>query len=260
SIDGLRDSVLAAALAAACAAPAGAGDFAVELPAGLRAGAAGLSGKAPAAAAAALPVFDPGVSPAVKEQMARDLDFVSSIRAAEASRLHREVFGPVAGPAYVRWFASRVKAVGFDAGDDGPTTIAYVLTRKQPWKMWVTRNFVGYAMPQIARVMFMFHEARHTETDRGNWHHAVCPDPFRDEGGREVRGILSGMPMAGKAVCDRVALGSYGSSVVMLKNISKFCSNCAGKARFDAGLYADDQLKRIIDDSARREIKDDLYR
>ncbi|MDD5656974.1 MAG: hypothetical protein PHF00_06935, partial [Elusimicrobia bacterium] len=239
----------------------GAGDFAPALPEPLRRDLAVLksgAGRAPEPAAAALPECDPNVPAAVKEQMARDLDFAGSIQAEQASRLHREVFGSVDGPAYLRWFASRIKAVGFDEAESDPTTMAYVLIGHRPWKMWLTRNFVAYSQPQIARVMDMFHEARHTEPDHGHWRHVVCPTPFLDQDGREVRGILSGRPMAGKAACDREAVGAYGIEVVMQRNIFKYCRTCGGKVRLDADLYAGDSLKRIIDPWARREIMNDL--
>ena len=259
----MKTGIILAAVCVLGAARVGAGDFNPIIPAQLRAGLASLKavgGKAPEIPAPPALAFDPNVTSAIRAQMGQDLAFVGTIRGAATSRLHRDIFGPVDGPVYLRWFGSRVKAVGFDEKDSGPTTIAYVLIRTQPWKMWLTRNFIGYAMPQVARVMFMFHEARHTESDNGNWSHAVCPNPFVGEDGREVLGFLSGQPMAGKAACDRVARGSYGSATIMLKNISKFCANCTEKVRLDAGIYADDQVKRIIDPAARKEMRDDLYR
>ena len=44
----------------------------------------------------------------------------------------------------------------------------------------------------------------------------------------------------------------------MLKNISKYCSNCNDKVKMDAALYADDQLGRIIDAGAKQQMKDDF--
>jgi cyclophilin family peptidyl-prolyl cis-trans isomerase len=54
-------------------------------------------------------------------------------------------------------------------------------------------------------------------------------------------------------------MGSYGSSMIMLKNISKYCTNCSDKVKLDAGIYADDQFKRIIDEKAIQDIMSDLY-
>jgi hypothetical protein len=44
----------------------------------------------------------------------------------------------------------------------------------------------------------------------------------------------------------------------MLKNIEKRCTNCAEKVRLDAGIYADNQLGRIIDEDARQEMLADF--
>ena len=40
----------------------------------------------------------------------------------------------------------------------------------------------------------------------------------------------------------------------------KFCTNCTDKVRMDAGLYADDQFGRIIDEGARQQMINDLYK
>ena len=108
--------------------------------------------------------------------------------------------------------------------------------------------------------MVVFHEARHTETMNGNWPHATCPTPFLDAEGKDKRSIWTGATLAGEPACDRTPLGSYGSSTIMLKNIQKYCDNCSDKVKMDAGLYADDQFGRIISDSARRQMQDDLYK
>ena len=107
--------------------------------------------------------------------------------------------------------------------------------------------------------MIVFHEARHTEDDNGNWMHATCPTPFVDDQGREIRSIWTGAVLAGEPACDDNAYGSYASSMIMLKNISKFCTNCTEKVQMDAGLYADDQLKRVTNPSAAQAIRQDLY-
>ena len=45
----------------------------------------------------------------------------------------------------------------------------------------------------------------------------------------------------------------------MLKNIQKFCTNCTEKVRMDAGIYADDDFKRLISSDAKKAIREDLY-
>jgi hypothetical protein len=108
-------------------------------------------------------------------------------------------------------------------------------------------------------MMVVFHEARHTETQNGNWGHATCPTPFLNKEGKEMRSIWTGASLAGEPACDETPLGSYGSSTIMLKNIQKFCKNCTDKVRMDAGIYADDQFQRIIAEEAIKSMQKDLY-
>ena len=65
--------------------------------------------------------------------------------------------------------------------------------------------------------------------------------------------------LAGEAACDSTPLGSYGSSTILLKNVQKFCKNCTDKVKMDAGLYSDDQYKRITGAEAKAQMKKDLY-
>ena len=106
--------------------------------------------------------------------------------------------------------------------------------------------------------MVVFHEARHTESQNGNWSHATCPTPFVDANGKEIKSIWTGSTLAGEAACDSTALGSYGSSTIMLKNIQLNCTNCTDKVKMDAGLYADDQYKRLVG-QAKTDAGKDLY-
>ena len=203
--------------------------------------------------------IDSNVPAAIQAQLRGDLDFVKSIRGSLGSRLHRQIFGPVDGPTYAEFFASRVKHVGLgNCGSNNAVACVYVV--KNPSKMWLTQNYIRFSHPQIARLMIVFHESRHTETQNKGWRHAACPNPFLDENGKEIRSIWTGSALAGQAACDITPLGSYSSSMIMLKNISKYCASCTEKVRTDAGLYADDQLKRVIDPAARKAILDDLYR
>ena len=50
----------------------------------------------------------------------------------------------------------------------------------------------------------------------------------RDRNGRifdDIVGNITGTPMAGKPACDKTPYGSYGSALIMVKNIQKFCGN-----------------------------------
>ena len=201
--------------------------------------------------------FDTDVPADIQAQMREDLAFINGVQGGSATPLHRQIFGAVDGAAYTQFFESRVSAIGMDGCGDG-NAVACVIPFKNPSRMWLTQNFIKFSHPQIARLMVVFHEARHTEIRHFFWGHATCPDPFLDADGREMKSIWTGASLAGEPACDRTPFGSYGSSAIMLKNIQKFCANCTDKVRMDAGLYADDQLGRIIDAGARRQMEDDF--
>lgn len=206
--------------------------------------------------AAELP-FDDDVPKDVQKQLLGDLAFIRSVSGSGASPLHKQIFGAVDGAVYEAFFKSRVSAVGMSRCGDG-NAVACVMPFWDASKMWLTQNYIKFSHPQISRLMVVFHEARHTESGRGNWSHASCPSPFTGPDGREVRSIWTGAALAGEAACDRTPFGSYGSSAILLKNISNHCDSCTGKVRMDAGLYADDQLGRITDAASRRQMAEDF--
>src|SRR3989338_7923129 len=138
--------------------------------------------------------FDPDVPAEIQAQIRQDLSFIAGILAQTASPLHREIFGPVNGPAYIQFFENRITAIGMhDCG--GGNAVACVIPFIDPSKMWLTDNFSRFSHPQIARMMIVFHEARHTEMENGNWMHATCPSPFRDKNGKEIKSIWTGAPL-----------------------------------------------------------------
>ena len=204
-------------------------------------------------------VIDSNVPPEIQQQLRDDLAFIKGIQGRAASKLHQGIFGAVDGAAYTDFFESRVKGIGMgDCGDSN--AVACVIPMFGHSRMWLTQNYVKFSHPQIARLMVVFHEARHTEMLHLFWSHATCPKPFLGPDGREMKSIWTGASLAGEPACDKTPQGSYGSSMIMLKNIQKFCSNCTDKVRMDAGLYADDQFGRVIDAGARKQIQQDLYR
>jgi hypothetical protein len=203
--------------------------------------------------------FDRDVPQAVQTQVRTDMEFIRGIQGNTASGLHGQIWGTrVDGPTYVKWFEDRVKAVGMNSCGDAKA-VACVIPFMSNTKIWFTQNYVKFSHPQVAKMMIVFHEARHTEKNHGNWGHATCPTPFVDSNGTEVKSIWTGATLAGEPACDVTPFGSYGSSMIMLKNIQKFCTNCTDKVRMDAGLYADDQFKRLIDANAIAQVKKDLY-
>lgn len=201
--------------------------------------------------------FDADVPADIKAQLLADLKFIGTILGGAGTPLHRQIFGSVDGAAYTRFFDTRVASVGMnDCGN--ANAVACVIPFQDPSKMWLTQNYVKFSHPQIARLMVVFHESRHTETRHDNWPHATCPTPFLDSNGDPMKSIWTGAPLAGEPACDVTPFGSYGSSTIMLKNIQKFCTNCTGKVKMDAGLYADDQLGRITDPGALQQMQDDF--
>lgn len=197
--------------------------------------------------------FDPNVPANISAQIGSDLAFVWTIQGTGATKLHEKVFTRVDGLTYIDWFGSRVNTIGFDPDD---RDIAYVTEGP---KLWLGTRYVTWHRPLIARVVVLFHEAWHTESANEGWPHVDCPNPYNDKNGNSVSGI-SVKKLAGfKGACDDKALGAYGVAAIMLKNIQRFCANCTGKVRMDAGLYGDDNVKRVIGSQAVREIRADLY-
>ncbi len=203
--------------------------------------------------------FDSDVPEAIQTQIKQDLKFIGTIQSNTQSDLHKQIFGPVAGVTYTSFFNDRVTGIGLNGCGNG-NAVACVIPFADSSKMWLTNNYIKFNHPQIARMMVVFHESRHTESDNGNWPHATCPDPFLDKDGNSIKSIWTGSTLANEPACDETPFGSYGSSMIMLKNISKYCTNCTDKVKMDAGIYADDQFKRIIDRNAIQEIKNDLYK
>ncbi len=201
--------------------------------------------------------FDPSVPAKTREQLVNDLEFIKTVQGAKASALHRQVFGEMTGANYYSYFDSRVKSVAFDGSMSGGA-VAYVSPFVDATQMVLTKNFTQFDHPQIARLMVVFHEARHTERQSGFWMHAVCPVPFKDSNGNDIKSIWTGMPLAGEDGCDDHAVGAYGSTVVMLKNIETQCESCSEKVKMDAALYGNDQMNRVTNRSARDQIEKDL--
>lgn len=203
--------------------------------------------------------FDKEVPQAVRDQITQDLQFMGQMQGETASALHGQIFGgKIDGAAYVNFFDTRVKAVGMNGCGNG-NAVACVIPFFDSSKIWLTQNYIKFSHPQVAKMMVVFHEARHTERKNGNWGHATCPTPFLDADGSEMKSIWTGATLAGEPACDVTPMGSYGSSSIMLKNIQKFCTNCTEKVRQDAGMYADDQFKRITDASAKEAMKKDVF-
>lgn len=202
--------------------------------------------------------YDSDVPQDIRDQITTDMAFIGTIQGDTSTPLHQQIFGKtVDGPSYTSFFESRVKGVGLDGCGDA-RAVACVIPFVDSSKIWLTPNYTKFSHPQIAKMMVVFHEARHTEVANRNWGHANCPRPFNDETGKEIKSIWTGSSLAGAPACDSTPFGSYGSSTIMLKNIQKFCKNCTDKVKLDAGLYSDDQFKRIVG-TAKDTMRQDLY-
>ena len=187
-------------------------------------------------------IFDSSLPQETKIQIQKDLNFMYSLEGQKQTTFHQKIFGPLSGKSYKKYFEDHIWSIHF--GDCGGNAIACASTRYDK-KITLTENYIKFSHPQIARLMVLFHEARHTEEENGHWSHDVCPNPFLDKTGREILSIWSGSPLAGEPACDATAFGSYGSSIILLKNIAQFCANCSDKVKMDADIYAMDQLIRI---------------
>lgn len=194
--------------------------------------------------------FDSDVSAALKQQVLGDIAWMSSVHGLRSTPLHQQIFGSLNGSNYAQWLASRVFYFGVD-GCGGGSAVACVKS-KYANKVFVTNQYIRGNYPQVARLMTLYHEARHTEKQNGMWAHTKCPSNF------PYRSIWTGARLAGNRSCDPSELGSYASASIMMDNLYKFCENCTGKAKEDARLYADDQMKRVVGAVPMQRIRDDF--
>jgi hypothetical protein len=201
--------------------------------------------------------FDSDVEAPLKAQMLDDLNFIGTVSGAKATALHQKVFGGVNGAQYADWFSSRIFSIGKN-GCGSANAVACVIPFQDSNKMWVTKNYTQFSHPQIARVSVIYHEARHSEVQNGNWSHATCPTPFRDANGKDVKSIWTGAMLQGQPACDVTPFGSYGSATILLKNIGMNCDSCNSKVKADADMYGNDQLGRVIDAKSKAAMKADF--
>lgn len=209
-------------------------------------------------------LFSSSMDPKLKAQVKGDLDLAASIKFSKTSALHQQIFGKQ--NAYISWFSKKIKKISLGKCMGHETAVACVLPIFEPEKMQVTQRYLDMNAPQVARMSVMFHEAKHTEynprvnesdPDLRFWMHAKCPAPFLDEQNQERTSIWTGLPLSGVDGCDIVANGSYGTVVVMLRNISRYSTNTNEKLKADAEIYAADQQIRIIDAAAIEQLNND---
>jgi hypothetical protein len=163
---------------------------------------------------------------------------------AHPTPLYQKIFGRFDGQASSRWFFDRVS----DVGQNLCTTDSAVACVLSAWDGWIflSPNYTKFQHPTVARLMVLFHEARHNERENRNWPHAKCPSNFVDENGQPVKSNWTGEPLAGELACDLEVDGSYGIATILLLNIAYRCDDCSAADRHDAEVYGLDQLRRII--------------
>ncbi len=205
--------------------------------------------------------YDSDVPQAVKAQMEQDLQFVVGLQGSRVGQYYQQIFSDsiLQGSTLAHFFEQRIFSVGLDSCGS-PYAAACVQPGFDSNKMWLTNTFVTANIPQIFRLSIVFHESRHSEDANGNWSHAICPTPYKDEQGKDIVGIVTGAKMAGQPACDTTALGSYGLQAVLLKTVQTACTNCNQKVQMDAKIYGDDTLNRISVLALRQAMRNDLQK
>jgi hypothetical protein len=202
--------------------------------------------------------FAKNVPPALRQALKEDLAFVRTIESDgdQQSKRNQALYEGMSGKSYLDWFEDRIDTIGY-AGDQGPLPFAFVDYR-MPNELWLTDNVVKHSVPQAWRVGIMWHEARHSESENGNWSHINCPKNLLDREGKPLRSGGSGILLAGYPGCDDTADGAYGTSATMLGNIHAYCTSCTEKIRSDADLFFDDSVNRMVTDDLRDVLLADL--
>lgn len=201
--------------------------------------------------------YDSNIPTPIKKKLNADLDFIFSInKNNKSSNLQKEIFSEFSGDAFKKFFNSRVKKIGFDSCG-GSTACAK--PNEDPDKIWISPDFINSDIPQILRIITLFHEARHLEASYANWPHEICPIPFLDKDGKDIIGIWSKEKLEGQEACDWSVYGSYAITAVMAENISKFCTECSNQLKQDAHKYALYISLRVVDTNAIEKLNEDLF-
>jgi hypothetical protein len=204
--------------------------------------------------------FSKQVPENIKTQMTQDLGLVDKLEGGKTSSNYIKIFSKdkLIGTELTKFFTKRVHSVDMSDCGGGDGVGACVNPNIDSNKMFLTKNYVSFSIPQIYRISLVFHESRHTENENSNWFHENCPVPYLDENGHDIVGIISGTKMEGRPACDDQNLGAYGLQATLLKNVANACTNCTEKILTDAKIFGDDTVNRISNLAARKQLKDDL--
>jgi hypothetical protein len=124
------------------------------------------------ASAASLPLrYDAKVPEPTRIQLESDLNALFSMKGAQPTPLFRKIFGNFDGRSTSRWFFDRVDSVGLNlcTSDDA---VACVLSAWNGW-IFLSPNYAKFDHPSVARMMVLFHEARHNESENRNCSRAI---------------------------------------------------------------------------------------
>lgn len=211
------------------------------------------------AADATFPLRYRDVPATTQIQLESDLRSFFQMRGANPTPLFRKIFGPSKGAfdgrGMSKWFFDRVDHVGVNLCTN-EAAVACVLSAWNGW-IFLSPNYTKFDHPPIARIMVLFHEARHNESENRNWPHSRCPSNFSGPDGKPIRSIWTGELLAGEPACDLDVGGSYAIATVLLLNIAYRCDNCTAAERRDAEIYGLDQLRRITWKPAQDQIMQD---
>lgn len=182
---------------------------------------------------------------------------IRDLRGTASSRLHDGIFGAIDGQNYLRFVSERIEEIAYEPIPHSNTQVAFV-RGAEPTVLYITSNTDASRVPLIYFLDVLVHEARHAEHGVLSYAHVSCPIPFVDFEGNEVRGIITGNPIAGRRACDTTADGPYGIVATLMKNIEHQCETCTEKVRMDAKLFGDDDARRVIDRSSYNELREDI--
>ena len=182
----------------------------------------------------------------VKSRVRSDLEFAHSIHGIDATPLHRGIFGdgPLNGDRYVSFFEKRVTRIEGE-GILFASCKGALACHAGGTEIRLSKNYARLGLPQVVRLSYLLHEARHSE----GWPHVKCPPG--------VHAPFTGVSLEGKKACDSSSLGAYGIQIVMLRNIEKFCGSCEKSVRQESGRFADALMDLIVSQSARHALVED---
>jgi len=202
------------------------------------------------------PIFSDVISEDVKNRIITDLTFVQGLQGSDGTPIYRQIFGDkLNGQNLTQFFSTRILNITMDdcGGWNGILACA-----DSSQTIWITKNYISYDIPQLARVGTLFHESRHAEKDFQEWWHNLCPMPFLDADGNDIKALFTGTILAGLPACDSTPIGAYGLQIELLRNVELYCTNCTDKMKMDGKIFGEDLMQRIIDPDAHEQLRQDV--